>query len=287
MAQPRAWVAAGLLVLLATACSADQPAAEADGEQAGLSAVAVYGRHAAVRGKVDVRITNEGRSEVVVVSYQVRHPMFDVVPPDDRSSRLPPDGRERIVPVSFGEPLCEATEAEGAVAVLGVRSSEGVRELSVPLADGEPGLARAHRLACAAAAAQEAATFAFGPPWTTEQTPTGPALRTVLRLERQGEADVAVSSVGGNILFTLEAPAGDPVVALAPGADRAEAEVLIRATRCEAHALTESKTSFTFPLQVRVDGSEPSLLQVTVDDAGRAELQGLLDRTCGPALLGS
>src|SRR5688500_18982423 len=99
MAQPRTWVAACLLVLLVTACAGDEPDAEAAGEQAELSAVAVYGRHAAVRGKVDVRITNEGRSEVVVESYQVRHPMFEVVPADDRSSRLPPDGRERIVPV--------------------------------------------------------------------------------------------------------------------------------------------------------------------------------------------
>jgi hypothetical protein len=184
-----AWRAAvvGLVALLAAGCAAEPPRAEppraapvaglADPQ---LSATAVYGRHAAVRERVDVRLANEGAEPVDVERLQVRHPLFAPVPALARSSSLPPDGRARIVPVPFGAPRCEADDPAGAVVVVGVRTPAGVRDVEVPLVDGEPGLLRAHRVACAVAAVAAAVTLDLAP-WQPEQQGS-----TVLTVRRRG-----------------------------------------------------------------------------------------------------
>lgn len=266
------------LVLLAAGCAGQQPAdpVRVDAVEPQLTAVAVYGRHAAVRGKVDVRIANLGQAPVEVEHYRVEHPLFEPVPAHARRSNLPPDGEARIVPVPFGEPRCDATDPDGARVLVGVRSGDGVREVAVPLVDGEPGLVRAHRLACAAADVRAAVGLDLGP-WSLEP---GPVARTTLRLQRRGPGQVAVTGLGGNILFTVDSPPVDPLLALPDGQDAAEVEVRVRASRCEAHALTESKTSFTFPLFAALDGGEPVQVQLTAGPEGQAALQELLDRTC-------
>lgn len=271
----RAVAAAALLLLSGCASGASSSSAE----DLGLSAVAVYGRHAAVRGKVDVRLDNDGTRPLRVESVQVRHPLFARLPPTQRRSRIPADGDPRIVPVPFGDPLCAAADAAGAVVVLGVRTEQGLRDVEVPLRDGEPGLLRAHRLACQAAAVQEAAAVELGPEW--ERVPAG--LRTTLRLTRRGAGEVEVREVGGNVLFSVRRPAALP--RLREDARTASADVVVAATRCDPHALTESKRSFTFPVRVALDGGEPVLLQVTADATGQRALQALLAATC-PALGG-
>jgi hypothetical protein len=273
-----------VLALLASGvagcASAEQSRSGPRAQELALSATAVYGRHAAVRGKVDVRIANRGAEVVEVESYQVRHPQFERVPPAQRRSRLPADGEPRIVPVPFGAPRCDARDDGGAVVVMGVRSSGGAREVTVPLADGEPGLARAHRLACGAAAVADAAALELGPTWT----PGTDGLRTALRLNRRGTGPVVVTELRGNVLFTVRPAATDPVVALPAGQRAAQVDVVVSAARCEAHALTESKTSFTFPLFAAVGAGEPVQILLTVTGTGRQALQDLLDRTCGPLL---
>lgn len=143
-----------------------------------------------MRGKVDVRIANDGPELAEVDSYQVRHPQFEVVPAVQRRSRLPADGKTRIVPVPFGAPDADAD----AVVVLGVRTGVGVRTVTVPLADGDPGLARGHRTACGAQAVERASAIELGPVWT----PDVHGLSTTLRLTRRGSGSVVVSELRGN-----------------------------------------------------------------------------------------
>lgn len=271
-------LAAAALVLLSGCGDAGTIAAE----DLGLSAVAVYGRHAAVRGKVDVRVDNDGPRPVSVEQLQIRHPMFAPLPPTSRQTRLPDDGDPRIVPVPFGEPRCDTTDDSGAVVVLGVRTERGLEDVVVPLADGEPGLVRAHRLACGAAAVRAAVDVSLGPPWSP--APAG-GLRTSLRLDRRGEGQVRVTELSGTILFSVDRRGDGDLLRLPAGQDASTVEVVVSATRCDPHALTESKRSFTFPVYASLDGAEPVLLQVTVDGDGRRALQQLLEDTC-PALGG-
>jgi hypothetical protein len=276
-------VAAAVTSLLATSCTDDATTpAPADEPDVELSAVSVYGRHAAVRGKVDVRIANEGASDVEVDSYQVRHPLFEIVPATDRPSTLPNDGQARIVPVAFGAPRCTATDTSGAVVALALRTADGVREVTVPLIDSDPGLARAHRLACGEKAVTDATSLDLGPDFVTGPDADGElVLRTALRLERRGPEPVVVTEMLGNILFTVRT-AGAPVATLRAGQDSAAAEVVVQASRCDQHALIESKTSFTFRVFAAVGDREPVRVLVTVSQPARNALQALLDATCGP-----
>ncbi|MFP5218618.1 MAG: hypothetical protein ACLGIG_02615 [Actinomycetes bacterium] len=244
-----------------------------------------YGRHAAVRAKVDVLIANSGSEPVNVTTWQIRHPLFEPIPPVERESVLPADGATRIVPVPFGKPLCDRTDgdADGAVVVLQVVGPDGAeRETVVPLEDREPGLVRAHRLACAAERVTAIAALDLAPPYERDTADGRPRLRTRLALDRRGPGTLTVvgGSLTGNILFTVSGMTRDLML----GDEEASAStpVDVAATRCEAHALIESKTSFTFPLFAAVDGGEPTHVQMTVSPGAREALQSLLDDTCGP-----
>ena len=262
---------ASAALVLSAGCAS--PAGPAEPQ---LEVAAEYGRHAAVQGKVDLYVANRGSEPVEVASYQVAHPMFERLPAVPRTSLLPPDGRQRIVPIAFGEPLCDVTTAAGAEVVLAVRDGERVRDVRVPLGDREPGLLRAHRLACAAQAVASVADFALRTDGLRAQTSEGTVLRMSLQLSRRGPRRVEVTELSGNILFTVTAPA----VVLPADQDEVTVELLVRASRCDRHALTESKTSFTFPLFARIDGGEPARLTVTATGPARAALQALLDDTC-------
>lgn len=279
--QQRAAAAACALTLLAAGCASGTRSAERAGDAAQaadpqLSATSVYGRHAAVRGRVDVRLVNDGDRPVDVASLRVEHPMFAPVPALARSSALPPDGRPRIVPVPFGAPRCGVDDATGARVVVGVRTADGVRYVEVPLLDGEPGLVRAHRLACAVERVAEVVDLELAD-WSV-----GPSLQGdgTLRLTRRAAGAVAVAAVGSNLLFSVE-PAAEPLLVLPDGSSDATVPVRLRATRCDPHALTESKRSFTFPVVVALDGGEPARVEVTVTGSDRDVLQDVLDRTCG------
>lgn len=269
-----------LSVLLAAGC-VSSPDDDTTGPALGpaepqLSATSVYGRHAAVRGRVDVRLANDGEQPVEVETLRVEHPMFTPVPVLERTSTLPPDGRPRIVPVPFGDPRCGIDDPAGARVVVGVRAGQTVRQVAVPLADGEPGLLRAHRLACAVERVAEVVELELAG-WSS-----GPDLQGTgtLSAVRRGAGQVVVTSVGGTILFSVE-PAAEPLLVLPDGAPDAAAPVRLRATRCDPHALTESKRSFTFPVFVALDGAEPARVELTVAGPDRDVLQDLLDRTCG------
>lgn len=256
-------------VLLASVLVAGCASSPVAAPEVRLTAASEYGRHAAVQGTVDLYVANRGTAPVDVVAYQVRHPMFELVSATERASTLPPDGRELITPVTFGAPRCEVTSAEGAQVAVRLASGE---ELLLPLPDREPGLLRAHRLACAAAAVEAVAAASLGPSFVR----AGGAVRTTLRLERRSSGTVVVPELLGSILFSVDAPR----LELAAGAASAEVPVVLTATRCDRHALIESKTSFTFPYLAAVDGGEPARLSVTAGAQGRAVLQSLLDDTC-------
>jgi hypothetical protein len=94
---------------------------------------------------------------------------------------------------------------------------------------------------------------------------------------------VTVTELGGSILFSVAGTPAAPLVKLPPTAETAQADVVLLVSRCDQHALIESKTSFTFPLFAVVDDSEPARLTTTVSGPTRDALQALLDDTCGAA----
>jgi hypothetical protein len=246
-----------------------------------LTAVGTYDRHARVTGRVQVALANRGPAPVEVVRFQVRHPMFATVPAEDRESVLRP-GATAVRPLPFGAPRCDVTDDSGAVVVLGVRGGDGsaatVTEVTVPLAEGGPGLAAWHATACAAAAVGDVVEFELGPALAVEDG--GARLRTSLRAERTGPGEITVTGVGNSILFSVAPASGDPVLALPAAVDTAATEVVLTVARCDVHALIESKTSFTFPLQVAIGDADPVPVPVTAGDDVRAAMQEMLETGC-------
>ena len=102
-----------------------------------------------------------------------------------------------------------------------------------------------------------------------------------LHLQRTGPGALAVTELLGSILFSVAGTPPAPLLQLPAGAATASAPVVLLASRCDQHALIESKTSFTFPLFASVDGGEPARLSTTASGAARDALQSLLDDTCG------
>ena len=222
---------AAVVLALCTSCAGTSPAPAADADRLGLSAVAVYGRHAAVRGKVDVRLINDGRAPVEVASLQLRTPLYETVPALQRASMLPPDGEPGVVPVPFGSARCEAADARGADVLLAVRTAEGVVDVPVPLTDGDPGLVRDHRLACASTAVSDVVELSLGPALVRDDSSQPPRLRTTLRAERRSSGRVEVTQLSRNILFGGDVPEQAPLLSLDAQEPADAVDVVLTATR--------------------------------------------------------
>jgi len=283
---------AALLVcslLLLSACRSGPPADPSAGSTArpvvelALQATSGYGRHAAVRARADLRLVNTGDAELRLATLQVQHPLFERLPPYERRTVLPPDGDVRLVPVPLGEPRCDQDDPAGASLVIGLRTPDGIRDVELPLQDREPGLVRAHRLACAVDAVQDVVTVELQTTGVRTATPAGEGLAMQLWLRRQGAGAVTVTELLGSILFRVAGRPPAPLLQLDAGTDAASAQVVVVASRCDQHALIESKTSFTFPLFAQIDGGQPARVSTTATGAARDALQALLHDTCGAA----
>ncbi|MCY7365369.1 MAG: hypothetical protein LH469_08705 [Frankiaceae bacterium] len=119
---------------------------------------------------------------------------------------------------------------------------------------------------------------------TPEFVRVGLELRGPLLLERQADdAKVSVVEPGGNILFTIRPPApARPLGVLAGGQDALDLPMVITATRCDGHALAESKRSYIFAFFTALDGGEPHLTTVTAEPPLQRQLDRLALDTCRP-----
>ncbi|MPZ87856.1 MAG: hypothetical protein GEU81_07230 [Nitriliruptorales bacterium] len=95
---------------------------------------------------------------------------------------------------------------------------------------------------------------------------------------------MTVVDVGGTVIFTIrtvsELP--KPLLRLDPATESAEIPVEISASRCDAHALTESKKSFVFPMWVSLGEAPEQYLEIEPEGDSRRLLEQLLDE-CRPA----
>jgi hypothetical protein len=144
-----------------------------------LQATSGYGRHAAVRAKADVRLINLGSSEARLATLQVRHPLFERLPPMERRTVLPPT----VTSISCRSPSGSlGVTGRPGWRVVGSRCADLRRGRGggAPAARPEPGLVRAHRLACATAAVEELVIVELRTDGTRTSTPRGAGLAMTL-----------------------------------------------------------------------------------------------------------
>jgi hypothetical protein len=239
-----------------------------------LSVSLEQSRDAENRHRLQVVLHNPGPDDVEVVRLQLRGGGFVDVAPTVRSDVLRP-GRRIAFPVAYGAADCARTTP--AQVVLGHRDGGGLREAVLDVPEDDPLLPRLRRRECDLAALAEAAELSFDEE-SWQRTGLAATGRVVVRRARVREP-VEIASLEGTVVFTLRA-AGLPVVLT--DEDRLDVPVTVHASRCDFHALIESKRSFDFLAAVRLDDGELLTVTVKPGERGRALLERLLADTCAP-----
>lgn len=278
-----------LLALLTAAglpaCGAASPARVAAQASPALTADVQQFRRDAERRVVQIALTNAAAAPVAVEQVALSSPGFGPVPPTTSEAQLQPGSRTNF-PVPYGDPRCatDATVAP-AVALVTIRGGDGTaRAVTLSLASGEDDLERVRAKDCTQQALRRAVRLSLDD-WRLEQDAEGHVARAQLRLRREKTAEaVSVDDFGGNVLYTIRArpPAAAPLVTLA--ADQADTVLPldVRATRCDPHALAESKQSYVFRLYLVVGTSPAALTTVRADGDGSRLLDELTARSCLP-----
>lgn len=263
-----------LLLLAPTACGSDDggsSAAPTPIPPLALSATATRSSLFDSQRTFRLELTNDGDDAVTVTSVQLASPQFVTVPPSARDTQLAP-GRRLLLPVPYGDSVCPASgESELLVEVAGVESS-------LPLAQAPEGVIEAlHEVECQEAAVRAAADLAFA-----DLVATGPrSVAGDLAVTARGDTDVTVDGIRGNIVFGVRVAAGPDLATVAGAGDDARIPVELVVDRCDVHALIESKRTFEFPLEVRVDGGPTALVVLEARGPTRDVLRGLIQACIG------
>jgi hypothetical protein len=269
-----------------------------------LSATLEQARIDESRGMLSVAMRNDGPATVHVERLQLVTPSLETLPPATVDTTVSPTPRIDLR-IPYGEARCAGDtvpEARPAHVIAWVRPAgdagrEGkggaggggdtgdaggpaaVHEIRLPLPHPNTLLQRLVTLDCGARLVRRAADIGFGPTWRRD----GTTVRGTIVVTRRVEGGtITLHDVAGSVILQLTVPGADerPLAVLPPAERRAELPVRISATRCEAHALAESKKTFVFPFWAAVDGLEPQYLVFDVSPEARALLDKLIADTC-------
>ena len=255
----------GVLLLLAlAACAApDPPPLSAEVRQ--------YRNDVALR-RLSVTVTNEGNAPLRISGVRLAAPGFAELPMADPEVELPPGDRVDL-PVPYGDVSCDGPPVDAPDrAELRVDG----RAVTVELPTDGGLLQRLRDKDCTQQAVAEAVELQL-----RTFVRSGTQLTGTLVLKRGGlDARVVLTEAGGTIVYTVR-PAGLPAV-LQPGAARLEVPVVIRATRCDGHALSQNSRSAVFTFYVAVGGAEPVQVPTLADVPLQGQLAALATDTCVP-----
>ena len=279
--------AALLAVLLCAACGSSVPAparsssasssAPAPGTAVppvpGIEAEAVRLRtDEAIGGQVQVRVTDTGTEPFTVTSVAVDSPGFAPLP-DRAVTAAFTSGRTIDLPAPYGDAVCDRAAEPAAARLTVVRPDGRTEALQVPLAAGV--LERIHAERCAVRAVLSVADVTVG-----GLSADGDAVTGTLTLTRVGDDDrpVTVTRLQGNVLYDVAA--GGLPRTLEAGESTLEVELEFTMTRCDPHALAETKQPYLFLLGLQVADDDEVPADLPLDQAQRDELAALVDRAC-------
>lgn len=192
-----------------------------------------------------------GGAEVQVTSAQLRSELFAPAEPNERSLLVSSSGDPIAVPIDYGVASCrEAPSIE-----LSVRVDVDGTSADVSLGKAAPDILREHASECAGNEVRRQVEVRVGPDW--KRVGAGRVSGT-FTVDRRSGAKAVLEKVATSVVFTVD------VLSPLPATDDVDVEVT--AARCDAHALTESKKTFTFFLTFTNDGGDPIVVELPVDD---------------------
>ena len=230
-----------------------------------LTATVEQSRAAQVRQGVNVILASSSDAPVRFERIRLDDDRFEPVPATDRRVTVAPRTPRLLVPVPIGAARCTGTLGTPAVVV-------DDRRVAID-ADGRALLDRLVDDACRREALDRQVDVAFSPDDAVAISPV--EVEATLRLRRTGGDDtVTVDAIGSNVIFAVTAPTATL------GADDSvlEVRVLLNASRCEPHALAESKKTWLFPVWLALGSGTPQHLELEITGRARALLErALLD----------
>jgi hypothetical protein len=256
--------------------STSAPTTAAPGPVDGIVATVDVNRLFALERAHGLGLRNVGDEVRTVVAVGLESPLYGDAPLDEREVVLRPGARQLVMPAPYGQPRCDGDPEAAFTAV--VRFADGT-ELRIPAAQPHAStLARLHAKECAAAAVQEAVELRADD-WVRD----GDAARGTLAVVAVGGGGVEaeVTELAGNVIFSLRTVDG-ATLHLREGDEETEVEVVIRAERCDQHALAEVKRPFVFGAWVALDGAGPALVELHPTGPALAAVQEIF-ATCGDA----
>ena len=175
-------------------------------------------------------------------------------------------------PAGAGDSLVKLTLANGAGAVANL-------EVALPT----DVLAGINANECATRKLLDVASPALG----RAEAASGTSVDTTLTVSRGAAgagATVVVTAMRGSVIFDMVPRAGTALpVTLGAGESAIAVPVTFTASRCDPHAVAESKKTFVFAVWLTIDGGPEKYLEIGPDAALKAALQSAFDN-CGTAL---
>lgn len=273
---------AALLLALCVGCGGAAPPAGPDGglpsaAEAGLSGSVMQYRSDIARRVITIRVRAGG--PLGVRDVVLRPAGFDAGEPAPVDAQLAP-GTTVDLKATYGPARCDGSTTGATDAVVEVQQDGAARRVRLDLEDRYGLFTSLHRAECAERTIRRQVEFSFVGGWSP--SPDGAAQRSTLRLRRlEGRAAVTVSELGGTTLFGLRAgPPGGPVAVLGPDAPEVSVPAEVQATRCDDHALAESKRATAFSMLVSVDGGVLVKLVLDPDQAGHDTLVRFASESC-------
>lgn len=270
--------------LALSACSGSPARSSAPTSVTPTYATGVLRQFRADRVKRLVEVTVTPREALSVRAVRLRTGGFTDLPATTVSVDLPAGGTVDLS-VPYGTALCDQ-QPGAASATLTVLPAGGgpAQERELPLPDGGL-LGRLHQDDCADAALRQQVDLTAGTSWTRVQRDGRPALRGSLHLARRAPGHrVVLSELGANILFAVRSDTDRvPLLVLGPDDQAADLPVVLESSRCDPHALTESKRTSLINVYVGLDDVSPRLTTVVPDDASRATIEAFAVSGCGDA----
>ena len=244
-------LAALLLGGCATPATPASPATPAGPAGPDLSVVLEQSRDNENRHLLQVALHNDGAEPVEVVRLQLRSPAFTGVAPTVREDVLAP-GRRLSFPVAYGAADCRGDGP--ATVVVGHRRDGVLHEAELDVPADDPLLTRLHEREC--------------------------RLAELVLTRLRGATPVAVTAVDGSVILTVRPVGPLPLVLDGP---EVRVPVVVNPSRCDPHALAESKRTYAFSLAVRYGDGPPLTVAARPDPADLPLLEQLVLDVCRPA----
>ncbi|HET6773274.1 MAG TPA: hypothetical protein VFH36_08180 [Acidimicrobiales bacterium] len=243
----------------------------APAEPAGLSGTLQRSTLFETRRSLLLEVRTDAGDDRVIGAVQLGSPLFEPVEPEVRDAVVPASGRPVAVPLPFGTARCD-TVAEAPAELVTDVDGEEVR---VELEEVPAGLLAAlHDAECAAAAVLEDVDIRLGDEW--EQTAPRTVSGDIEVVQRNPGVTATVEEVAGNVIFSAGIGGAGAALQVSDEVPSARAGLVIRAARCDPHALTEYKRTFILTARVRVGEAEPVRVDLAAEGAARRTLEDLL-----------